>query len=304
MEYSGFAVALAWPQTYCKKPGSWYDFLTTCMKFREGNYYQVGHSAIILIDEIGQCKYYDFGRYHAPYQHGRVRSAETDFELEVQTKAKIKEAKVLNFKQILEEISNNESCHGDGDLHASYIPINFEKAQKTILKFKEKSCHKYGPFVLNGTNCSRFVQSVLLAGNHLNKKQYLKILISPALTSTPLQLVKALPNKEIIISEKAVKKPISTKENILSEPETKPHPKAKWFAGEGAGSWIVIFEDENHFRVEKYSDQLKLESISKMQVADNKILNTEENFDLQFPVHCEEVHLIQENQHIILLNKL
>ena len=47
---SGLAIALAWPQTYCKQPGSWYDPVTEWLGINKNNYYRAGHAATVLID--------------------------------------------------------------------------------------------------------------------------------------------------------------------------------------------------------------------------------------------------------------
>ena len=81
-ESNGIAIALAWPQTYCKEPGAWYDPVTRRLGISRNNYYRAGHAALVLIERDGeQCHYFDFGRYHAPYQHGRVRSAVSNHDM-------------------------------------------------------------------------------------------------------------------------------------------------------------------------------------------------------------------------------
>ena len=98
---SGFAIAIAWPQTYCKQPGSWYDPLTALLGINRNNYYRAGHAALVLIDIQGKkCHYFDFGRYHSPFQHGRVRSAETDHDLKMFTRPVISfdQSIICNFR--------------------------------------------------------------------------------------------------------------------------------------------------------------------------------------------------------------
>src|SRR6056297_275305 len=83
-KYTGFAIALAWPEAYCKQPGAWYDPLLLWLKINKNNFYKVGHAAVVLADvENRKFHYFDFGRYHAPYGHGRVRSATTDDDLTI-----------------------------------------------------------------------------------------------------------------------------------------------------------------------------------------------------------------------------
>lgn len=46
--FTGFAIALAWPQTYCKEGGAWYDGIMHILRLSKNHYYKVGHSAVVL----------------------------------------------------------------------------------------------------------------------------------------------------------------------------------------------------------------------------------------------------------------
>lgn len=197
--HDGIAIALAWPETLCKEPGSWYDKPMSWLGINKNNYYKVGHSAVILIEkETGTCHYYDFGRYHTPYKSGRVRSAYTDHDLKIFCKATINTSgKIENYNEILLEVYNNASCHGTGQLFASYCDIDFKLAQEKAIHMQLKSPIKYGPFLPFGTNCSRFVNTVLLAGKP--KWFYQLVLAYPKTVSpTPLLNVMALSNHFIV----------------------------------------------------------------------------------------------------------
>ena len=56
-KYSGFAIALAWPETFCKQAGAWYDFFMEKIGISLNNHYKVGHAAVVLVD--GQS-----GKFH------------------------------------------------------------------------------------------------------------------------------------------------------------------------------------------------------------------------------------------------
>jgi len=89
-KYTGFAIALAWPQTWCKQPNSWYDSLLLRLGISVNHYYRAGHAALVLVEKsTGDCHYFDFGRYHAPFEYGRVRSATTDHDLDLPKKAQL-----------------------------------------------------------------------------------------------------------------------------------------------------------------------------------------------------------------------
>lgn len=195
--HTGFAISIAWPETLCKQAGAWYDTLMNTLGFSKNNYYKVGHAAVILVEiESGNCYYFDFGRYHAPFGQGRVRDMETDHDLQIHSRAEISSSgnELLNFKEILLELTENKASHGSGTLHASYTKINFKRAYSFAKKMQEMSPWKYGPFILQGTNCSRFVRTIVLAGNppiFVKLKLFVPLTISPS----PIGNVKSLRNK-------------------------------------------------------------------------------------------------------------
>ena len=153
-----FIIALAWPEGMVSAAGAWYDFL-----FAKNGKYRVGHSAVVLINrESGELKYFDNGRYHSPPNYGRVRDVETDSDVALNSIAKIKSNTITNLEEILLEIKNKNSFHGEGTLYASILnDVSFDKAYKYAKRTQQKGLIPYGPFVYGGTNCSRFVASVM-----------------------------------------------------------------------------------------------------------------------------------------------
>ena len=152
-----FIITLAWPEGLVAGSGSWYDLLLA----KDGKY-RVGHSALALIDSsTSKIYYFDFGRYHTPDGFGRIRDVETDPDTGITQKAKIKRDKINNIEEILLEIFNNKSYHVEGAMYSSVISrINFRAAFEYAKKWQEKGIIPYGPFVRNGTNCSRFVAKI------------------------------------------------------------------------------------------------------------------------------------------------
>mgnify|MGYP006283402147 CR=1 FL=1 len=189
---TSIAIALAWPETYCKQPSSWYDKPAGWLGIADNNYYQVGHAAIILIEPgTNECLYFDFGRYHAPFGRGRVRDKYTDHELMIKTEAKVLGSKLLNLDEILAEIQGKEECHGDGKVHAGTAIIDFEKAYDKAKEMQNKGTITYGPFTPVGTNCSRFVRRVLYSSVVSNSIK-VRLRITRSLSPTPLGIVKKL----------------------------------------------------------------------------------------------------------------
>ena len=200
--HNGIAIALAWPETSCKQAGSWYDIPMKWVGLNVDYSYKIGHSAIVLINKsTGDCSYFDFGRYHSPFQYGRVRSDETDCELEIKSKAEFNEAGSLqNYKEILEELFKNKACHGTGRMCASYCDVVFENAHEQAIIMQQQSPIPYGPFLPYGTNCSRFVNEILLSGKP-NLLFQVALKFTKIISPTPIGNVKTLSNYCIMSKE-------------------------------------------------------------------------------------------------------
>ena len=168
-----FIIVLAWPEGMVAAAGGWYDkVLSTNGKYR------VGHSALILVNTAtNQLNYFDFGRYHSPFGFGRVRDLETDPDISLKSKPIILGNSIDNIKEILLEISNIKATHGHGTLYASILKnIDFNKAYEKAKEIQNRGLISYGPVVLTGTNCSRFVASIMLASKpHWLTKLRLKL---------------------------------------------------------------------------------------------------------------------------------
>ena len=97
-----FIIVLAWPELWCKLPGSWYDIF-----FAKKGKVRGGHSAIILVNYKTKNLYYmDNGRYHAPVGYSRIRDHETDHDVKINIKALIKDNNILNIDEILIDAAN------------------------------------------------------------------------------------------------------------------------------------------------------------------------------------------------------
>lgn len=187
------AIALAWPETLCKQAGAWYDRPAKLLGLSNNHFYKVGHAAIVIVEPMsGKCRYFDFGRYHAPFGKGRVRDEETDHELKLNTKAILDNGEtVTNIKDILDEIQRKPACHGDGKVYGSVVKINYEKAIQRAKDLQDKEAIIYGPFVPYGTNCSRFVRSVLF-NSVLSKGLKLKLTFTKTISPSPLGILNIL----------------------------------------------------------------------------------------------------------------
>ncbi len=305
-KFTGFAIAIAWPETFCKQPGSWYDPLTLWMGINLNHYYRVGHAAVVLIDtENKKCHYFDFGRYHAPFQYGRVRSAETDHELRMVTTPVISvdNRSILNFREIISELKNNKACHGEGELYASYSPVNFNAAFEKATQMQQASPIPYGPFRSMGSNCSRFVNTVIRAGKpHWKYRFRLKFLVW--FTPTPMNNVNSLEHSLFLPDQLngTLFYPTHKLDNKTLKTTLQPPPRdskipenAQWLSGEGAGSWFVFEVQKSQLRVTRYSPGGLIECTGQYENQNSHSVLPDSSFRITYPSNCKFVSLANKD---------
>ena len=193
----GSFIALAWPETQVVKEGKWYDTVTEFMGFIKNGKYTVGHAALALVNhETGKVSYYDFGRYHTPFQTGRVRGEITDPELKIHTNAKIQNSEITNISAILDCIEQNPSNHGDGIMFASVTNnINFSAAETKAIQMQNQGIIDYSPLNNGSTNCSRFVSQVAKSSN-IKTLQKIALTIPYTFTPSPRSNIRIIGNEK------------------------------------------------------------------------------------------------------------
>jgi hypothetical protein len=308
-EFSGIAIAIAWPQFKGKQTGSWYDKPMSWLGFNRNSQYKVGHAAMILVDcATGKCNHFDCGRYHAPFQHGRIRDETTDANLAITTKAIISDYKITNIKNLLTEVQENKSSKGVGNLHASYCAVNFELALTNIKNIQSKGIIPFGPFVINGINCCRFVRSGILGGMP-SMKYKLRLRYLWPLKPMPISNVQCLSNKIIIPKVEAnnIHKPIenhsilSTKYNLKGTLLAPSKPKnisinSQWLSGEVAGSWFSLASFDQEYIISRYSPEGDLECAGKFKLSGSENFNLKEPYSFTHLSHCNQANIIQNHQ--------
>lgn len=314
LKHSGIAVALAWPDTFCKQPNSWYDGIMRFLGINKDYYYQAGHAAVLLIEKTSRkCLYFDFGRYHSPFNFGRVRSVETDHELEVKAIPIFSEGLnyIQNISEILIELQSNKSCHGDGTLYASQFQIDFNGALSKAKQMQSKEFLPYGPFVKGGSNCSRFVSAVIKAGKPRIKQLFLLTFFIP-FTPTPLTNVRA--GKIRLSVSKLTEIGCNTKiirpnyrewaTDLKWLKETVPMPKrhsnipisAQWLSGEGYGSWYEVKIHNNSVQLIEFSPFGIIESKSHFSF-NGSSFNSQEPFSVTYPSNCKVLSIKQNDKY-------
>jgi hypothetical protein len=289
--HNGFAIALAWPNTKCKQAGGWYDGLLRSLGVNQKGYYKVGHSALILVnDSDGSCYYFDFGRYHSPNGYGRVRSVKTDRDLAFKIKGEIADGVLLNTKQILEELQSKSTTHGDGHVCATTTRVNVKCCYAFALKMQLKEFIPYGPFVWNGTNCSRFVNAMIRSGSPQVFHKF-KLKYPYSFSPTPIGNVKALNRKEIIVQSKVL-----LEKTCVLKTSVQVNDKKQWLTGEGGGSWFSIEKDFNpwHYRVIRSSFDGTIECDSIFHSP--RLLHLHEEYEFIYPSNCEKITIMQRGE--------
>jgi hypothetical protein len=275
-------------------------------------YYQAGHAAVLLIEKTsGKCLYFDFGRYHSPFNYGRIRSAETDHELEVKAIPTFSEDLnyINNISEILVELQSNKSCHGDGTLYSSQFQIDFNSSLSKTKELQSKEFLPYGPFVKGGSNCSRFVSAVIKAGKPKIKQLFPLMFLIP-FTPTPLTNVRAGKKRLSVykLTETAQNTSVirpnyrewATDLKWLNETAPMPkrhsnvHSSAQWLSGEGYGSWYEVIVDSNSIQLTEFSPFGNVESKSHFSLNGSNF-NSREPFSVTYPSNCK-VLSIKQNQ--------
>ena len=129
----------------------------------------------------------------------------------IESEAEIRQEEIKNIEEILREISNNTATHGEGKLYASVLKeVSFKKAYKYAKKIQKKGMILYGPFILQGTNCSRFVASTIQSAN---PKLFtsIRLRVPFCVTSSPKRNVSIVNNNYYVVENDEVKKINKTK---------------------------------------------------------------------------------------------
>lgn len=301
---NGIAIALAWPGYRGKQAGSWYDVPMQWLGINKHFHYKVGHSAIVLVNpEDGKCRYFDCGRYHTPYQFGRIRDEFTDEHLALHTSAKICGTHVQNVREIIHEIQVKEFCPSPGWITAASYRVDYEKAMSKAVEIKNRGCFLFGPFVRNGTNCCRFVRDVIISGV---RPGFMKMLLSSVwyILPKPSTLV-LFPGNRITFKHRNNKgkfyDPLAvyTRQNVKSTLPPPPLPqgvpgKSQWLGGEVIGSWFSIEQNGSDYLVERFSAGGTLECRGVFRLSGSRTFNPGASYSFTYLSHCTEVNILQD----------
>lgn len=320
MKYDGVIVVLSYPDTIVRPAHSEFSSkIWPKLGIGGDNAVQAGHAAMLLIDKkTSSIDYFDFGRYITTYGKGRVRSKETDPELEVPFSAKFKNNKLVNLNDVLLWLdANPEKTHGEGRLVASVnTKINYGKAIGYVKKMIAKKEIAYGAFVKNGSNCARFVTDTIL--NSCDSiSVVVKLKTSNLLTPSPIgNAIKGTTENELysvenqtifdyknrsVIKEyrdcffNKIDKEINSIGTELPNKKLSDIKNATWLGGIGSGAWFKIESKEavDLYKIARYTvkGEKDFETVFKVN---NCKFELSELYEFVHPSNCVEVYIEQK----------
>ncbi len=349
--YRDFAIVLSWPETTARGDHKWCDVLQKVGVLKNKNF-RVGHAAIILINTAdGSLHYYDFGRYVTPRGYGRARSASTDPKLSFEVSAHTQNSSLDQWRDpaeyieevvktpdfmstpvynlvdiILELESKKRYTHGNGPVFFSVADsIDFGLANQRAESFVQKGSMKYSAFMPGNSNCSRFVESVLLAGLKSTTRQRKNLIIHETIISSPIsnvvnasydgmvyqyngekffgqtmnrkQSLRFFMDKTLANFKKdsTVDLPDDTEPGCTHEPErpvTLPSD-VQWLGGIGEGAWYRIEKTKGHFSLLRYDMSGEIEFARSFT---STWFNPDKPYRITYDTHALKLTVIQDGQ--------
>jgi len=322
MNNNAIIITLAYPETIVRISDEWFLNYLHFFGIGKRNYVRAGHAALVLVHkEIGSLEYFDFGRYISPLSTGRVRSKETDHELDFPTQAIIKDGVIQNLNELLVFLATHPNLtHGNGNMYASVCDeINYESAKSFISTMQNKQFIRYAAFIKEATNCARFVTDTLIAGvtNRVIKRKLIK---SNRFTPSTIGNVVISDNlgKVFKVSEKGEIDVFNSSASSLNramfidrlnghqpnfsgtlEPKHNPikQEKAQWLPGIGGGAWFELHNINHHveYRFRRISPHGNIDVDGIYQLKE-KGFDINSSYEFAHHSNCKSVHVNQDDR--------
>ena len=309
-------VVLAYPDTFVTMSKEWICKFLPLVGLGTQEYIKAGHAALVLVEEeTGEARYFDFGRYITQDGYGRVRSAQTDVELAIPFKMRSVDGHLENLEELLLWLeAHPEKTHGAGRLLASVCDgVDHALALEHILALQQRETVPYGAFKQQGSNCSRFVADTILASTNdaaIKKALRFNKMFTP---STVGNVEKATKGAIYTVYNQQVKLFTGSafRENLVNYFHKKPKDlqtppeaivlNAQKLNGIGSGAWFEwagsLEPGSGYHRIKRYND---------LGVLDFDGVYHSEEFDPQMPFtftyesHCMFCHVMQNGKKIKL----
>ncbi|OBQ54669.1 hypothetical protein VQ01_11015 [Tamlana sp. s12] len=321
MVNTGIVITLAYPDTVVRLPKEWYAPYLRFFGIGTKNYVRAGHAALVLVEkETGALDYYDFGRYIVPAPFGRVRSYETDNELEMPFKAEMEKGVIKNLDDILKYlVTHPKITHGEGAMLASVCSsVDYNKARSFILNLQGQNAVRYAAFKREASNCARFVADTLLASvtdarirKQLKKMQRFtsSTVGNVLLSDTEDAIFKVSENGDISKFKGSQKSENlrcfldrlkgfqpNLKGNLLSKEVEDISEKAQWLSGIGGGAWFELHktDDDSNFRFRRISPYGRVDCDAYFQV-DKKTFCYDSDYEFMPFSNCKSFQVKQNS---------
>jgi hypothetical protein len=257
MAEKGLIIALAYPDNFVKATDGRYNAVLKRMGIVNQGLVCAGHAACLIIDEgTGLIRYSDFGRYITPAFKGRARTIITDPDVSINLKARFESGLLVNLKEIINYlIDRPHLTHGVGRLCVGlFYNADIGKAWQIARRFSLQGSMDYGPFTMKGTNCARYVLSMLNASLE-SRSLRAKLRSYYLLTPMPLDVVMMADKEDRYICEngeldwfsqrqwliwKRLFERPKSKDLIYIERKSLYQGDGTWLENCGAGAWFKI----------------------------------------------------------------
>ncbi len=333
--YKDAAIILAWPDTTARGDHTWCTVLKRFGILKNQNF-KVGHAAVMLINGVdGSIHYFDFGRYVTPRGFGRARSVDTDPCLKINTHADLdptnNQVPISNLDDILFELeSMKQYSHGNGVLYASVcLDFEFQKGYACALDFVHRGSIIYSAFMPGNSNCSRFVESVLIAGLRPDSVQRKRLIVHETIVSSPISnVVNGSCNRHVFVVDqgKISSKPMTradsrayfvrqTLANFRRDgaaelpddnnpgythepvrPTTVPKD-AQWLGGIGEGAWFQVMLATDIKKLVKYD---LYGNVEYERIVDPTEVDWTLPFKVDYDTHASKLTILQHDHRITI----
>ncbi len=311
---TGKIIPIAFPDTFVRYSDEFVlNYIFPFLGLGKKKHIKAGHTLLLLIENAtGKIRYFDFGRYITPKGKGRVRSENTDAELKIPIKAKIKKGTIANLDEILIWLeAHPEKTHGMGRMIASVCDdINYDKANNFLTDLQNQGSVPYMTFGNTGSNCSRLVADTLINSLTITSKVK-KLKKNSLFTPSPLGNIKITSSNEKIYHVLDGKIKLYTgnilKENLTNYfdpniPETKVKATlkkvidgAQLLTGVGSSAYFKIQDYGSNFEIFRYDEQFNLDFQGVFSVNDNSF-DIRKHYKFIHDSNCEYCHIEQNGQ--------
>lgn len=268
-----------------------------------------------------------------PRGYGRARSVDTDPRLALYTKAVVDKTNtglsIFNLEEILYELESMKAyTHGNGQLYASVCTdFDFNMGNNCAKDFVHRGSMIYSAFMPGNSNCSRFVESVLIAGLNPASSHRKSLIIHETIVSSPISNVVNASydgNVYIVDNGSIETKPMTRslsrayflsqtianfrKEAALELP-TDQHPgytnepdrpvnlpeSAQWLGGIGEGAWFEIKVEMDIIKLVKYDHNGNAEY---QRLVDSHVVDWKAPLNVDYDTHASKLTVRQDGKKI------